>query len=49
MERDGEREAEDRKKKAEDEAASRGMLMFLGCGRKLEEGRRILGSGQLRL
>ena len=37
MEREGKREAEDRKNKAED--ASRGMLMFLGCGKRLEDGR----------
>ena len=39
MEREGKREAEDRKNMAEDEAASRGMIMFPGYGKKLEDGR----------
>ena len=34
MEREGKREAEAMKYKTEDEAASRGMRMFLGCSKK---------------
>jgi hypothetical protein len=41
MEREGNKEAERRKCEAEDQAASRGMRMFLGCGRKKEDGLRI--------
>ena len=40
MEREGKKEAEERKSKAEDEAASRGMQMFLGCGKRMEDGQK---------
>ena len=41
MEREGKKEAEERMSKAEDEAASMGMVMFLGCGKRLEDGQTI--------
>ena len=40
MEREGKKEAEERKSKAEDETASRGMQMFLGCGKRMEDGQK---------
>jgi hypothetical protein len=41
MEREGRKDAEDRKCRAEDHAASRGMQMFLGCSKRLKDGRNI--------
>ena len=41
MEREGRKEAEGRKYKAEDQAASRGMQMFLKCGKRLKDGQKI--------
>ena len=41
MEREGRKEAEERRCKAEDQAASRGMKMFLGCSRRKKDGRKI--------
>ena len=41
MEREGKKEAEESRYKAEDQAASRGMKMFLGCNRRKEDGLRI--------
>ena len=43
MEREGKKEAEERRCKAEDQAASRGMKMFLGCSRSKKDGRKITG------
>ena len=41
MEREGRKDAEERKCRAEDHAASRGMQMFLGCSKRLKDGRKI--------
>ena len=42
MEREGKKEAEERKCRTEDRAASRGMQMFLGCGKRMKDGRKII-------
>jgi hypothetical protein len=41
MEREGKKEAEERRCKVEDQAASRGMKMFLGCSKSKKDGLKI--------
>ena len=41
IEREGQKEAEEGRCKVEDQAASRGMKMFLGCSRRKKDGRKI--------
>ena len=41
MEREGRKEAEERKYKADDQTASRGMRMFLGCSRREKDGQKV--------
>ena len=41
MEREGRKEAEEMRCKEEDQAASRGMKMFLGCSRRKKDGRKV--------
>ena len=41
MDREGRKYAEERKCRAEDHAASRGMQMFLGCGKRMKDGQKI--------
>jgi hypothetical protein len=42
--REGKKEAEERRYRAEDHAASRGMQMFLGCGKRRKDGYTMPGT-----